>query len=385
MVLRSRFLMIVSILLLCSMLVPSAAAAQGGSLSPGEFRDRFAVYMAWLDSHTSQNMNLAGKVQGFNEEEVQSLYNSFEDPDGFIAISEQVMNSTFPSPSAAAPNALAAPSLAPMLFAPDYPNGSVYEVWVATLPGLGLLSDGNGDGSLVDDRCSYDGEAGIAIASGPLNAAAIVGDVACNSIVVILGEGTNLPACIVAGVLHEAVLANDIVDSQCAYQDGSVNGAEIEAAYENSKIISSQVGDVSLQLTDISVQIEGVSNQIKDVSTQLATHDTEVKAILQANHTETINLINANQAQALKIEIEKALADTNDNKRLSYFYLPQSQGGLLELVRQTVQEAIDANLAAGIPVGNAQSWFTKANASFASGQYKAAYDLYGKAYIELVK
>jgi hypothetical protein len=272
-----------------------------------------------------------------------------------------------------------------VLFAPDYPKGSVYDVWVATLPGLGLLSDGNGDGSLMDDRCSYDGEAGIAIAAGPLNAAAIVGDVACNSIVVILGEGTNLPACIVAGVLHEAVLANDIVNNQCSYQDGSVNGAEIEAAYENSKIISTQVGDVSLQLVDIAVQIEGVSSQIQDVSTQLATHDTEIKAILAANHTEVINLINANQAQALKIEIEKALSDTNDNKRLSYFYLPQAQGGLLELVRQTVLDAINANLAAGVPVGNAQTWFTRANASFASQQYKAAYDQYGKAYLELVK
>jgi hypothetical protein len=46
-------------------------------------------------------------------------------------------------------------------------------------------------------------------ASDSVNIAAIVGDVACNSIVVILGEGSNLPACIIAGVLHEAVQAID--------------------------------------------------------------------------------------------------------------------------------------------------------------------------------
>ena len=373
---RYRLLVLISILVLCSMFVSSASAAQKGPLSPGEFREKFAEYMAWLDSNTPQNAHLAEKVQGLNDEEVQALYNSFEDPDGFIAITEQIMASTSQAQAASASRALAPQLAVPAttLFSPDYPKGSVYDAWVATLPGFGLLLDGDGDGT-ANDRCTYDGEAGIAIASGPLNVAAIAGDVACNSIVVILGEGTNLPACIVAGVLHGATLANDIVNNQCSYQDGSVNGAEIEAAYENSKLISGQVYSVANQIDVHDTDIKAI----------LSANQTELKTILAANHTEVINTLAANQAQVLKVEIEKALADTNDNKRLSYFYLPAARGGLLEQVRQTVWDAMNANRAAGLPVGMAQSWFDKAEASFKRGDFKTAYDQYGKAYLETVK
>lgn len=361
---RFRLFALVSVfLVVCAIFVSSASAAQTGPMPPAEFREKFTEYMAWLDSNTSQDLNLAGQVQAMSDEEFQHLYDSFADPDAFIAVTEQIMAPAVQRPAAKFFTPQGA-QLTTALFPPAYPSGSVYDTWVATLPGLGLLSDSEGDGSLANERCSTDGESGIGIAGATLNAAAIVGDVACNSIVVILGEGTNLPACIVAGVLHEAALANDTVGAQCSAQDGLVDSAEIEAAYENSKIIAGQADGIVTQLT---------------------THDTEIKAALQAHHVAVMNLITANQAQALKIEIEKALSDTNDNKRLSYFYLPQARGGLIELVRQTVLDAISANQAAGISVGNALLYFNKAEVSLTAGSYKAAYDQYGRAYIELVK
>ena len=242
---RSRLLALVSIFLLCSLFVSSASAAQTEPMDQAEFREKFTEYMAWLDSNTSQNQNLAMKVQAMSDEEFQYLYDSFADPDAFIAITEQVMATTVQTQAAPGPNILApqAAVATTALFSPAYPSGSVYDTWVASLPGLGLLSDADGDGSTADDRCSTDGESGISIAAGTLTAAAIIGDVACNSIVVILGEGTNLPACIAAGILHEAENANNIVASQCSSQDGLVDSAEIEAAYENSKLISGKRSD----------------------------------------------------------------------------------------------------------------------------------------------
>lgn len=397
---RYRFLACVClVIVLCATLVPSVAAAPNDPMSVAEFRTKFTVYMAWLDNNTAQtlksstgagsSLNLAQQVQAMNDEEFQRLYDSFADPGAFIAIAEQVMAGPTAKPAvktAIQPNAVAGPLAATTLFPPAYPFGSTYDVWVATLPGLGLLSDSDGDGSLANERCSTDGESGINIAAGPLEAAAIVGDVACNSIVVILGEGTNLPACIVAGVLHEAVLANQIVGAQCASQDGLVDSAEIEAAYENSKIIAGQADGIVTQLTTHDTDVKtALATHDTDIKTALATHDAEIKAALQAHHVAVINLLTANQAQSIKIEIEKALADTNDNRRISYFYLPLAQGGLLETVRQTVLDAMGANQAAGLAIGQAQSWFAKADASIAAKAYKTAFDQLGKAYLEVAK
>jgi len=388
MIFKSRMLALVTISLLCAMLVSSASAAQTDPISPAEFREKFTEYMSWLDSNTPQNQGLASKVQAMSDEEFQYLYDSFADPDAFIVITEQVMAKAAQAQAASGPRGFTLQQALPatMLYSPAYPSGSVYDTWVATLPGLGLLSDSDGDGSLANERCSTDGESGISIAAGTLTAAAIVGDVACNSIVVILGEGTNLPACIAAGILHEAELANDIVANQCSSQDGLVDSAEIEAAYENSKLISGQVTGVANQIevhdTDIKTTLAANQTELLNV---LADNQAELLNVLADNQAELLDVLATNQAQSVKIEIEKALADTNDNKRLSYFYLPQAQGGLLETVRQTVLDAIDANQAAGLSTAKARSWFAKAEASFAGGDYKLAYDQYAKAYLELVK
>ena len=61
-------------------------------------------------------------------------------------------------PQGPAASALQAQQAATPLFAPAYPSGPSYDVWVATLPGFGLLSDSDGDGSLANERGSSNGE-----------------------------------------------------------------------------------------------------------------------------------------------------------------------------------------------------------------------------------
>ena len=76
------------------------------------------------------------------------------------------------------------------------------------------------------------------IASDSLNIAAIIGDVACNSIVVILGEGSNLPACIIAGVLHEAVQGVNFERDLRNYCDGVIEGNETRGILKNTNLIT---------------------------------------------------------------------------------------------------------------------------------------------------
>ncbi len=375
---RSRFFTIVSILLLCSFFVSSASAAPAaqvvrhGSTYPPEFRETFTRYAAWLDSNGSQG--LSQQLQAMSDEEFQALYDSFVDPEKTMALMEQVMSSTS---TASRKRVLIAPQLTPRnstklsmsinLYPPDYPVGSSYNDWVASLLGAGYLADLEGDGTTANDRCNTDKVASNESLKNKFEGAAITADTLCNSIVVFMGEGTNGPACIAAGAAHGLVLGQETIINKCSFQDGSVDSAELEASYENSKVISSQVDDVSTQLVDISTQLD-------DLSTQLQIHDTDIK-----------NILAANQAQSIKIEIEQALSDTNDNVRVSYFYLPEAQGGLLETIRQVVLDEINANALAGLATGNAQAWFARAEASFAGKDYKSAYDSYGKAYRELVK
>ena len=61
--------------------------------------------------------------------------------------------------SVIAPFAATAAEEAPVGFPAGYPSGADYDVFVATLPGFGLLVDTNGDGAVNDERCDPNGHA----------------------------------------------------------------------------------------------------------------------------------------------------------------------------------------------------------------------------------
>jgi hypothetical protein len=77
------------------------------------------------------------------------------------------------------------------------------------------------------------------------------------------------------------------------------------------------------------------------------------------------------------VAIERQLLE---NEALSYLYLPQANGGQLELVEEIVGETIADNQAAGLSIGSAQK--DEANALQAAGQgrYRHAFQLFARAY-----
>jgi len=117
---------------------------------------------------------------------------------------------------------------------PGYPSGTSYDAFTATLPGLGLLSDSNGDGAVNDERCSSNGKAELALVQGSLQVLSATG-ILCN--LVPSGPPLFLQEVCFGGmaVAAAALQSSAIVISQCKYQDGLVQAAEITAAYQNTR------------------------------------------------------------------------------------------------------------------------------------------------------
>ena len=176
-------------------------------------------------------------------EQLHTLRSAIADPVGFeqnVDTLEAIVANLGVTP--AGPTPRGAPCMADNDFPPPYPTGSTYETFVDTLDNLGHLVDTNqpgepGFGRLNDERCKADSEAGLSIGFDAATIAAIAAQTVCDTIVVFLGEGTNAPACIIAGGLNEAAFAIGIVLQQCSLQDALVDSAEIEAAYENTVCI----------------------------------------------------------------------------------------------------------------------------------------------------
>lgn len=89
------------------------------------------------------------------------------------------------------------------------------------------------------------------------------------------------------------------------------------------------------------------------------------------------------QALSVRAEIESMLADRSQPP-VAIFVLPASQGGYIEIVRDTVATTIQNELSAGQSVGTAQTNLAQGNAALAAQNYQSAYLSYNAAYLQAV-
>jgi hypothetical protein len=130
----------------------------------------------------------------------------------------------------------------------------------------------------------------LLISAEVADGAAIIGDVACNSIVVILGEGTNLPACIIAGVLHGLSLALHSTYDQAAFCDGDIQGEIIQTMFTDVGIVHDDLGaDTS------AIKANSDANRDTIVANDNTAKDTFLAA-LTADTTSIRNDLSANTA-----------------------------------------------------------------------------------------
>jgi hypothetical protein len=153
--------------------------------------------------------------------------------------------------SVIAPLAAAADEQAPVGFPVVYPSGASYDVFVATLPGFGLLVDTNGDGAVNDERCDPNGHANLAIVGASLQFIEVA-SLACLALPSTPPLFLQQACYLTASILAAARAADEIVIEQCKYQDGLVQAAEISAAYQNTKhVLASRLEEDLLQCNNL--------------------------------------------------------------------------------------------------------------------------------------
>jgi hypothetical protein len=178
-------------------------------------------------------------------------------------------------------------------FPPAYPSGGGYDAFTATLPLVNGPTNRSDESWLGALWISHDTLVVVAIGLQGLCDVAPSGDILL----------ANVVACIPQVIAWEAAQGTQIAINQAGYHDGLIDGAEIEAAYENSKRLIGNAVDISNDLTahDIAISNQIVQHDIA-ITNQISQHDTDIKArldvlngkldVMMARQLELIRLIN---------------------------------------------------------------------------------------------
>jgi len=248
--------------------------------------------------------------------------------------------------------------------------------------------------------------------------AAIGADKLCSGVVVVAGEGTTLPQCIIAEILDLIAQGLTRAKQVLTFCDPVVNSAEVEAAWQNTVTIDTDLANhdvntanhlsqIDQHLTQIDAEVTSHSNAVDtdlagrmvavdtDLASRLSNVDVDLNNSLTAVDTDLnghLNLVDTDlttratqidneistfQTLDLRLKIEQALST---GQQIGLFEMPSSQGGYLELVRSIVVDTINKVLASGLSVGTASKSLTTGDAAKASGQFKSAYRAYASAY-----
>lgn len=194
-------------------------------------------------------------------------------------------------------------------------------------------------------------------------------------------------ACIITDILY--LVEKGIVENEklCAQMMGE---AEITASYERAEHLhddlglleSTVVGELDLAEIALGNALDLNKTLLIDLDGDLQDHDAKltaradtIDALLAAQQTFLIEYREEN----LRNHIEARLSES-DHKPIAFFLLPEAHGGKLQSVRDVVADILhDAELD-GRDVKQAQSLFQQAESAFGRGDYKHAYDLYGRSY-----
>lgn len=276
------------------LLIGAEAPAQQRAIDPVEFRERLMTWAVASEQTFGPGLRLAEKLAALSDEQVVMWLSTFEDPDAFLRSTERVvrrLQEPGPTPGAEEAPTPIEPLSATNLttpFPPDYPPGSG--------PYKNVIIDGIADfgisGASNTNRCDASDWGDYVAVWWPLNKVFDELDGAC----VVAGcDPTGVACAIACGILETAKIALKVAAvplEACDVHQGAIDGAEIEATYENTLGLVGDVSHVHDDLADhdtaISTQLSthhtAISSQIAvhdvDLKTRLAAHDTDIKALL---------------------------------------------------------------------------------------------------------
>jgi hypothetical protein len=216
---------------------------------------------------------------------------------------------------------------------------------------------------------------------------------ACDETIVILGEGGNGSlVCLITDAIYIAAKATN---QALAFCDGDIDSAEIEGSYDRLAHIHS-----NLETSIANDNSNRVAIMVNDnANRNLINANTDVRAAQiiandNANRDAIIANANANKNELrdliLRTQIEADLATADNAVPLALYLTPGSacsggQCGRLNLLREVVARTLANIQASGESIGGAQKLLEQGDALMASGQFKAAYQAFRKAYKAAVK
>jgi hypothetical protein len=268
------------------------------------FRQDLVVFVETFG--TEANSDLIADIQEMSFEELQTYYFLLSDPSVFARANEQA-EAREALRQELQPLSLLEPlsHLPSSSYPPDYPSGGNYDVYTASLPGLGIMLAG------PQNRTDASAVGGAFIAYDVLEFAALAAQAVCDAS--LLGAPV---ACPLAGVANAAARADQIVLQQAAYQDGLIDGAEIEAAYENSVTIIGQGNDLATDLETHDANIDGdLAAHDANIDADLAAHDANIDADLAA-HDANIDADLVQHDADIKELLENLQGAVDENQRL---------------------------------------------------------------------
>lgn len=288
----------------------SDSLAQVDVSDPEAFRDVMLKLITTLEEAIGREPRTSQAIREMSNEQVGLWHSYIEEPERFFVGAEIVLSHIEESRSRIAMGPGRSSGAVGAPFPPDYPpETGVYGVSIfVPLQALGLVDS-------ADDRCDSQVFAGFwdayvagKVAAAVAGVAVRVADAAC---AVIACEPIGF-ACAIAcaitevatGVLETAVDALDLLEvpiTLCAIQDGNVDGAEIEATYENSV---NTLNDLAAHDTNIDGDLAAHDANIDG---DLAAHDARMigrmdtldatLAIILANQEEIIRLLKTPQGK----------------------------------------------------------------------------------------
>jgi hypothetical protein len=337
-----------------ALLVSPSVAQTSRSISLAEFRQTLSDYLTITDEY--RGTNYAPLLATVPDATLAQWYTGVQDGRGFqqavsgLKASVEARRNS-PAPPAPSTQAMAAspasrrPPLAPQspisspfvsgiaatpvpdysLYPPNWASGPDWSLMTSELQGLGYLPSGN----VSNVGCDVDKEAQLSVIVSTFHGIANAADQICEAIpdetVIVLGEGTTIPAkevCygidLIIGAFNSAF---DIILTECQTQDDLVDAGNAQAGYNN-----------------------------------------------------TVSLYNLE----FRLMVEDNLGNTASPMGL--FELPAAQGGYLESVRAIVNNIISDMAYAGVSVTSAQAALSTGDVYYGQGKYKSAYKEYQTAY-----
>jgi hypothetical protein len=153
-----------------------------------------------------------------------------------------------------------------------------------------------------------------------------------------------------------------------------------EEAERSLAAISGSLAALNLDLSHLDAPVSTRASQasVDAVSASLSRVGADVATLVG---TDTLPGGGSYSAMMLRIQIERALGD--GSPAMAVFYLPESFGGLLEKVREIVEQDIMQHEAAGIIVAQARDALFQGDAALIEGNHRTAYTWYQSAYQQL--